>query len=260
MPVRAMIPMWPRAVEGPVMPETNKILDRLRAALRSLPRLGPEFRPDRLQLDAEGTLTIEGEVPSVAAKKLALERVAAFGEVSGVLDRLRVAPAVPMQDAEIRAHLRQAYQQEPSFAALEIAERRGAKLDPVRGAPDRCLGRLVIEVDEGVVTLNGQVPGLNSKRLAGVLAWWVPGSRDVVNGLAVEPPEDDGPDMIEEAVLIALEKDPFLEAGQIKVGVRHRTVRLTGLVPSQAQRDMAEKDAWYVFGVDEVINQLGVGR
>jgi len=242
------------------MTDPEMLLDRLRAALHSEPRIGREFRPDRLEIDAEGTLTIEGEVPSVAAKKHALECVAAFSEVSGVLDRLRVARAAPMQDAEIREHLRQAFQQEPSFAALEIAERRGRKLDPIRGVPDHCLGRLVIEVDDGVVTLNGQVPGLNSKRLAGVLAWWVPGSRDVVNGLAVEPPEDDGPDLIEEAVRIALEKDPFIEAGQIKVGVRNRTVRLTGLVSSDAERDMAEKDAWYVFGVDEVINQLDVRR
>ena len=36
--------------------------------------------------------------------------------------------------------------------------------------------------------LNGRMPGLASKRLAGVLAWWVPGARDVVNGIAVEPP------------------------------------------------------------------------
>ena len=51
-----------------------------------------------------------------------------------------------------------------------------------------------LEVEVGVVTLNGQVPGLDDKRLAGVLAWWVPGSRDVINGVAVEPPEDDDRD------------------------------------------------------------------
>ncbi len=230
----------------------------MRAALRSEPRLGPGFSPDRLDIDGEGTLTIEGEVPSVAAKKLALERVAALAEVAGILDRLRVAPAAPMQDAEIRAHLRAAFVGEPSFGALKIAVRRGSEVSPVRGVPDRPLGRIVIEVDDGLVTLNGRVPGLNSKRLAGVLAWWVPGSRDVVNGLAVEPEEEDGPDLLEEAVRIALEKDPFVDASQIKAGVRHRVVRLTGLVRSEAQRDMAERDAWYVFGVDKVLNEIEV--
>jgi len=36
--------------------------------------------------------------------------------------------------------------------------------------------------------LNGRVSGLPSKRLAGVLAWRVPGVRDVVNGIELDPP------------------------------------------------------------------------
>ena len=54
---------------------------------------------------------------------------------------------------------------------------------------------------------------------------------------------------------IALEKDPFVDAEQVRVGVRHRTVRLTGVLPREA-RDAAEWDAWYVFGVDDVINEI----
>ncbi|MHA1164652.1 MAG: BON domain-containing protein [Alphaproteobacteria bacterium] len=243
------------------MMDKAKLLDHIRAALRSEPRLGAEFAPDRVDIDAEGTLTIDGEVPSVAAKKLALERVAALPEVSGVLDRLRVAPASRMADAEIRAHLREAFIQEPSFAALEILEQRGRDdFEEVRGVPDNPRGRLLIEVNDGVVTLNGEVPGLVSKRLAGLLAWWVPGSRDVVNGLAVEPPEEDAPIRIEEAVRIALEKDRFVDASQIRVGVRHTTVRLTGLVATESERDMAENDAWYVFGVDKVVTEIEVRR
>jgi len=242
------------------MTEKTKILDKVRAALRSEPRLGPNFSPSRLDIDDEGALLIEGEVRSVAAKKLALESVAALPEVSGILDRLRVEPKVRMADAEIRDHLRKAFQQEPNFAALKIVERKGERLETVREVLDRSLGRIEVEADDGVVTLNGQVPDLASKRLAGLLAWWVPGSRDVINGLAVEPPEDDAPIRIEEAVRIALKKDPFVEASQIRVGVRHRTVRLTGLVPTDAERDMAERDAWYIFGVDKVVNEIEVRR
>lgn len=240
------------------MTNQGKLLDQIRAALRSEPRLGAEFTPDRVDIDAEGNLTLEGEVPSVAAKKLALECVAALADVSGVLDRLRVAQASPMGDAEILAHLREALIQEPSFAALEITERRGNDVEAVRGVPAGRRGRLIVEVDDGVVTLNGEVPGLASKRLAGLLAWWVPGSRDVVNGLAVEPPEEDAPIRIEEAVKIALEKDPLVDASQIRVGVRYTSVRLTGLVASEAERNMAENDAWYIFGVDKVVNEIDV--
>jgi hypothetical protein len=58
-----------------------------------------------------------------------------------------------------------------------------------------CRGPLEIEIEvkHGVVILNGRVPNLAAKCLAGVPAWWVPGSRDVVNGLVVEPPEEDAP-------------------------------------------------------------------
>ena len=58
---------------------------------------------------------------------------------------------------------------------------------------------------------------------------------------------------------IALDKDPLFDASQIRVGVRGRTVRLTGWVQSAAARDAAEWDAWYVFGVDDVINEIETG-
>jgi osmotically-inducible protein OsmY len=91
-----------------------------------------------------------------------------------------------------------------------------------------------------------------------VLAWWVPGSHDVVNGIAVVPDEEDSPDAIEESVRLALEKDPFVNATQIRVGARHAVVRLTGIVPTDAEREMAEYDAWYVFGVGDVVNKIAV--
>lgn len=122
------------------MMDKVKLLNHIRAALRSEPQLGASFTPAKMDIDGEGTLTIEGEVPSVAAKKLALERIAALPEVSGVLDRLRVTPAAPMANAEIRAHLREAFVQEPSFVALEIAEVRGESIEAVRGVPDNLRG------------------------------------------------------------------------------------------------------------------------
>ena len=106
--------------------------------------------------------------------------------------------------------------------------------------------------------LNGRVSSLSQKRLAGVLAWWVPGSRDVVNGLEVLPPEEDNDDEVTEAVRIVLEKDPFVNAAQIRVSAASYVVTLSGLVSTEKEREMAESDAWYVFGVDKVINKLEV--
>jgi osmotically-inducible protein OsmY len=233
-------------------------LDEIRAALRSESRLGPDFRLSQLDIDEEGLVTAEAELDSVAAKRLALERIAATPGVSAVIDRLRVRPASPMSDDGIRDHLRKAYVQEPEFRRLRIMERIDDRLQLVRDALPGGAGQIEIEVADGVVVLNGSVPGLASKRFAGVLAWWVPGSRDVVNGIVVEPPEEDAPIRIEEAVRIVLEKDPFVDASQIRVGVRGRVVRLTGLMHTDAGRAAAEADAWYVFGVDDVINEIDI--
>jgi osmotically-inducible protein OsmY len=64
--------------------------------------------------------------------------------------------------------------------------------------------------------------------------------------------------MIEEAVRVALEKDPVVNAGQVRVGARKTWVRLTGALPAGAERDAAERDAWCVFGVDNVLNKIEV--
>ena len=113
-----------------------------------------------------------------------------------------------------------------------------------------------VMVNDGVVTLDGQVSSLSHKRLAGVLAWWVPGSRDVVNGLEVVPVQEDSDDEIAEAVKLVLEKDPLINAYRIRVTVRADVVTLEGLVVNNAESEMAEMDAWYVSGVDRVVNRL----
>jgi osmotically-inducible protein OsmY len=229
----------------------------MRAALTSEPKIDVHDHPIAMDFEC-GTLTLEGEVPSVAAKKLALEAAATLPQVAGIIDRLRVKPAQSMGDGQIRQLVRDALLQEPAFEEFTIQEVIKGETITFREPPANGRGIIVIEVNDGVVTLNGEVRGLGDKRLAGVLAWWVPGSRDVINGLAVEPPEEDSFDLIAEAVRLALEKDPFVNASQLRVGVRGTVVTLAGLLPSEAQRHMAECDAWYVFGVDKVVNKIEV--
>jgi osmotically-inducible protein OsmY len=179
-------------------------------------------------------------------------------EVIGIVDRLHVMPAQRMGDGQIRDHLRYALVDEPAFADLAIHEVvKGHDLvarEPATGAR----GIIAVAVEDGVVVLNGVVPGLAHKRLAGVLAWWVPGSRDVINGLSVDPPEKDSDGEITEAVRVALDKDPLVDAAQLRVTTDNSVVTLDGLVPTESERDLAEWDAWYVFGVDRVVNRIAV--
>ncbi len=246
-----------------MIPGSEEAVRLVRAALAAEPRV--DLAHTDLALDyRDGVMTIEGEVHDLAAKKLALEGAARSPAVHHVVDRLHVAPARRMSDAEIRDHLCDAILSEPAFQGCVLHARAGAI--PVSGelplvapgvrVPMPC--RFEIAVNDGVVTLDGQVPSQSHKRLAGVFAWWVPGTRDVVNGLEVEPPEEDGDGEIGDAVRIALEKDPLVDAGNVGVTVRRGEVTLHGAVASPEQRDAAEMDAWFVFGVDRVVNGLRV--
>lgn len=237
------------------MPRTSDVLDRIRGALRSEPRLGPG---DEFRLSIEhGALALDGEVASVAVKKRLLERAGAQGGFDGILDRLRVRPAQRMADDEVRDLVIRALTQEPALVETGLAAETKGACELVRSGAD-ARGEILVKVVDGVVLLDGDVLTLAHKRLAGVLAWWVPGSRDVVNGLGVLAPERELDAEVTDAVRTVLEKDPFVDASQIRVMTHNRVVRLEGLVPTESEREMAEFDAWYVFGVDDVIDRIQI--
>jgi osmotically-inducible protein OsmY len=241
------------------MATPTAVEDEVRASLHDEPRIDAVHRLIRLSFEeTSGALVMEGEVSDVAAKKLALERAAAHPDVLGIVDRLRTQPAEEQDDATVRKLVLDAFIQEPAFSDLALFERLDGRVDAVR-APDDVSGRIEVEVKDGIVTLDGSVPGLDRKRLAGVLAWWVPGSRDVVDGIAVDPYEDDDDGAIADAVRLVLEKDPFVDAVGVGIGVRDAVVTLTGSLATDWQRNMAEFDAWYVFAVDRVVNLIEVG-
>lgn len=234
----------------------ERIVNEVAAALERETRVNLHRFPLYLSF-ADGVLTMEGEVEHIMAKKRALEVAAAIPGVAGIVDRIRLAPATAMEDGELREHVCNALLAESQLESAAIWALVKGKPEVVRET-DGAVGSIDVEVNEGVVLLNGAVTSLSAKRLAGVLAWWVPGSRDVVNGLDVSPPQEDNDDEVVDAVRLALEKDPFVNAGQIRVSSRNYAVTLEGLVRNETQRQMAEADAWYVFRVDRVLNRLGV--
>lgn len=237
------------------MREQERIITEVAAALEREPSINLHRFPLHLELN-DGALTMDGEVEGITAKKKALEAAAAVRGVSGIVDRLRLVPTMQMQDGEIRDHVCTALLAENLLASCAAWARVKGKLEVVREGGQWMDGRIEVEVMDGVVILNGAVPSLSAKRLAGVLAWWVPGTRDVVNGIEVVPPEEDNDDEVVDAVRLVLEKNPLVNASQIRVLCRDYSVTLEGIVKSEAQRRIAEADCWYVFRVDRVANHL----
>ena len=161
-----------------------------------------------------------------------------------------------MEDGAIRDHICNAFLSEPAFEPYRVRALVKGEIETVRFQDSRHF--LELEVSEGVVTLNGMVPSISHKRLAGVLAWWVPGSRDVVNGIEVSPAMEDNDFEVVDALQMVLEKDPLVNASQIRLGCRDLVVQLEGAVATESGKAAAESDAWYIFGVNRVINKISV--
>ncbi len=240
------------------MMKLSELRARLHAALEHDLRVNHHL--DRIEAQYEGdAVVLAGEVSSIAAKRLALEAVAALPGVVGIIDRLHVTPSEAMGDGAIADHLQRALMSDSVFGFFEVHRSVGGPADvgpvnqPRSGQP-----YIVFRVADGVVTLEGEVPSLTHKRLAGVLAWWVPGSRDVINGLGVEPPEQDTDDEILDALRMVLEKDPLLNATRLGASCKDSKIRLGGVVRTAAEKSLAESDAWALFAVDDVVNEIQV--
>jgi hypothetical protein len=241
-----------------MMATETSILRIVRGELGKEARIVPRLHAIALRYD-NGVLFMDGELDSVAAKRLALERVAKLCCVLGIVDRLHVTPSVRMGDGEIARRLGEALVREDLFSDCAIAGADGRTPRPLLRHPSPSRGTIRFAIRDGVVTLDGEVAVLDHKRLAGVLAWWVPGSRDVVNGIAVEPPEEDTDANLVGSLRMVLKKDLHIASARIHIAARDCVVSLSGWVDSRAERDMAENDAWCLFGVDRVENAIVVG-
>jgi osmotically-inducible protein OsmY len=78
--------------------------------------------------------------------------------------------------------------------------------------------------------------------------------------MQVTPPETDNDDEIADALRLVLEKDPLIHADRIGIRVKDRVVTLTGLAGNKEEKKMAELDAWYLLGVNKVVNNIDIRR
>jgi osmotically-inducible protein OsmY len=202
------------------MPSNEATIRQIRGALENEPRVNLHRYPLKVDI-AAGAVVLEGEVESVAAKKIALELAGATSGIRGVIDRLRVAVAERRGDGAIRDALCAFLLREPELLTCTIRAFAKGRSDVLREVTAEGRGEIEVTVDDGVVTLEGTVLSLSHKRVAGVLAWWTPGCRDVLNALAVVPPEDDNDAEVVDALCLVLEMDPLVRSDQITASCRN---------------------------------------
>ncbi|HXG28440.1 MAG TPA: BON domain-containing protein [Nevskiales bacterium] len=235
----------------------DSILKQVQAAFEHETPLNLQTHPIQIQV-SDGTLILEGEVPDIATKQKAVVLATrTVGATLELVDRLRVATE-PVGDGALRDAVCERLLQDIDFRNCTIRARLKGQLETLHEAIGDTSGAIEVAVEDGVVTLAGQVISLSHKRLAGVLAWWARGCRNVVNALEVVPPEEDSDDEITDALRLVLETDPFVHADQIGIGTKNRVVTLEGVVATEAERNRAEQDAWCLHGVADVINHIVV--
>ena len=228
---------------------------------RLVHELGIPGRQDGLTVDIHGGVAVlSGEVEEIGVKRRATRIACELFGADRVEDRLTVRPAQAREDGAISAALSAAFLDESVYRRFSLNLWRKEQISILRDVPaSMSEGHLDLMVDEGIVTLSGEVWSLSHSRLAEVMAWWIPGVRCVSNHIAIVPEESDNDDEITDAVRLALEKDPLVHSEQIRVTTRNGVVILEGLVRGPEERHMAEVDVWFVAsGATGISNQIQV--
>jgi osmotically-inducible protein OsmY len=184
----------------------------------------------------DGVVTLSGYVPTYAEKWAAEE--AAF-RVSGVR---AVAEEI---DVKLPGTLKR--------TDADIARAAANALEWNAWVPKEALD---VKVEDGVVTLTGEVPWDYQRKQAYDAVSRLTGVKRVVNLVRVRPRVT--PIGIKEKIERAFERTAHEDAEKITVAVDGGTVTLKGMVRSYAERRAAENAAWSAPGVLSVKDNLTV--
>lgn len=104
------------------MSSEGAIIEQIIHQLGAEPRIDWQHFPLNLNW-RQGVLTMQGECKNIIALKLVLEIAAGTPEVSGIVDRLTVTPAVLMGDDEISDHVVKALSSDTIFSQCRLCSK-----------------------------------------------------------------------------------------------------------------------------------------
>ena len=182
----------------------------------------------------DGIVHLTGEVRTYTDKWRAERAVERVDGVRGIANDIEVVLAGEHTDAD-------------------IAKRAANKLDWNLTVPR---GAVSVKVDNGWITLKGEVPFDYQRRAAERVVRDIPGVKGVSNLISLKPSA--APTNIKGEIEKTFRRQAALDAQNIIIDVSGSTVTLRGSVRSWAERRDAERIAWAAPGVTTVKNEIRV--
>lgn len=118
--------------------------------------------------------------------------------------------------------------------------------------------QLRVTVEDGKVTLGGAVGWRYEATEAEQLVRRIRGVTEVINDIAVVPPQETDEDEVGAEIERAFRRHAELDAQHITVRIVGPTVVLSGAVSSWSEREDAERVAWRSPGIRHVKNELRI--
>ncbi len=175
-----------------------------------------------------GIVTLSGSADNILIKQRAEKIAMAVKGVRGVVNNIEVD--VPIRsDKALRSDVVDALLYDPATDSYE----------------------LTVSVDNGVVTINGNVDSWQEKRLAAQVAKSVKGVKKINNEIDFHYDEDRSDYEIKTDIQSALKNDIRVDHALIEANVKNGKVNLDGTVGSATEKQQAKFLSW-VAGVNKV--------
>ncbi|MFA5422315.1 MAG: BON domain-containing protein [Phycisphaerae bacterium] len=124
--------------------------------------------------------------------------------------------------------------------------------------PDIDSSKIIVEVKDGTVLLQGCVGSFWQKKLAKELALDTAGVMDVADNIIVKPSDNIIDESVADAIIAALERSTFVDAQTVGVKVENGIVTLFGTVCNFTALNETITLAAKIVGIVDVINDLKI--
>lgn len=169
----------------------------------------------------EGITTLTGTVNSILGKERAAKVAMATKGVKGVINNIEVNPPY-ISDEELREDIENALQDDPATEVYEVN----------------------VVVEDGAVTLGGNVDSWQEKQLSAYVAKDVKGVKSIENHIDVSYNSNRSDNEIRQEIETAIKNDIRLYPKLMQINVKNGVVGLSGSVGSLNEKLLAESYAW----------------